>query len=113
MNNQNNNNNNFKISNISNKIKINGNDNRVYNIQNNFLKVSKRGSKKFRNSKFYINESQKAQKNNNCQDIGIFFKTDQLNKLENSSLEKKNNYNMLIRRERTIAANKIMIDNLK
>ena len=112
MNNQNNNNNNnIKISNISNKIKINGNDNRVYNIQNNFLKVSKRGSKKFRNSKFYINESQKAQKNNNCQDIGIFFKTDQLNKLENSSLEKKNNYNMLIRRERTIAANKIMIDN--
>jgi len=111
MNNQNNNNNNFKISKISNKIKINGNDNRVYNIQNNFLKVSKRDSKKYRNSKFYINESQKAQKNNNCQDIGIFFKTDQLNKLENSSLEKKNNYNMLIRRERTISANKIMIDN--
>ena len=112
INNQNNNNNNnIKISNISNKIKINGNDNRVYNIQNNFLKVSKRDSKKYRNSKFYINESQKAQKNNNCQDIGIFFKTDQLNKLENSSLEKKNNYNMLIRRERTISANKIMIDN--
>ena len=41
----------------------------------------------------------------------FFFITDQLNKLENSSLEKKNNYNMLIRRERTIAANKIMIDN--
>ena len=112
MNNQNNNNiKNIKINNISNKIKINGNDNRVYNIQNNFVKVSKRDSKKYRNSKFYINESQKAQKNNNYQDIGIFFKTDQLNKLENSSLEKKNNYNMLIRRERTIAANKIMIDN--
>ena len=51
MNNQNNNNI-IKISNISNKIKINGNDNRVYNIQNNFLKVSKRGLKKFRNSNF-------------------------------------------------------------
>ena len=59
-------NNNIKVNSFSNKIKINGNDNKIYNIQNNILKLSRRGTKKIRNSKFFVNKN--SQNKNNFSD---------------------------------------------
>ena len=63
-------NNNMKVNSISNKININGNDNKIYNIQNNILKLSRKGTKKFRNTNFYVNKNE-IQNNNNFSDYDI------------------------------------------
>ena len=105
------NNNNFNINSLSNKIKINGNDNKIYNIQNNILKISKKGTKKVRNSKFFIEKNENN--NNKFQDYDANILTNQINREENYSFDKKNNKKnkTFIRRENTISANKIINDN--
>ena len=63
----------FNLDSISNKTKINGNDNQIY-IQNNFVRLSKNDVKKFRNSKFYVNPNDKDENKNNHQKHEIILK---------------------------------------
>ena len=55
---------------ISNKIKINGNDNKIFNIQNNILKLSRKGTKKIKNSKFFMDKNNNNINQNNMSLIG-------------------------------------------
>ena len=100
---------NYHINSMSNKIKINGNDNKIYNIQNNILNLSKKEMKKYRNSKFYINPNNKSDKSND-----IIIKKNSSNKINKnivnySDTEQFKGRNM--NRERTITAYKINDDN--
>ncbi len=111
-------NNNIKIATISNKINISGNDNRIFNIQNNIVKLSRKGTKKFRNSKFYVDKNKKNEETNNVEDYNINIKPIQVNNEDNISSEnekivKNNNKKNLIRREKTLVSKKINEDNSK
>ena len=104
-------NNSINVNSISNKIKINGNDNKIYNIQNNILKLSRRGTKKVRNSKFYVNK--------NSRDINNFSDYESNLNLEKSSVKQKIKYfeidNMnqktIVRRKKLLGTNIINDDN--
>ena len=61
---------NININTISNKIKINGNDNKIFNIQNNILKLSRKGTKKIKNSKFFMSNNNNNINQNNMSLIG-------------------------------------------
>ena len=104
-------NNNYHINPMPNKIKINGNDNKIYNIQNNILNLSKKEMKKYRNSKFYINPKNKSDKSND-----LIIKKNSSNKVNKNIVnfnytdtEQFKGRNM--NRERTITAYKINDDN--
>ena len=104
-------NNSINVNSFSNKIKINGNDNKIYNIQNNILKLSRRGTKKVRNSKFYVNK--------NSRDINNFSDYESNLNLEKSSVKQKIKYfeidNMnqktIVRRKKLLGTNIINDDN--
>ena len=115
-------NNNIKITSISNKINISGNDNRIFNIQNNFVKLSRKGTRKVRNSKFYVDKRIKNEDNNNFQEYNVNIKPiqiNQINKEDNGSSEieniNKNNDNQtnMLKREKTLVSKKIIDDNSK
>ena len=100
---------NFNINSISNKIKISGNDNKIYNIQNNILNLSKKEMKKYRSSKFYINPNQKGDKNNDTiikQNSSNHINKNASNFSENEHFKGRN-----MKREKTITAYKINNDN--
>ena len=60
---------NININTFSNKIKINGNDNKIFNIQNNILKIPRKDSKKIKNSKFFVNKINGNNKNDDKSSI--------------------------------------------
>ena len=60
---------NININTFSNKIKINGNDNKIFNIQNNILKIPRKDSKKIKNSKFFVNKNNGNNKNDDKSSI--------------------------------------------
>ena len=113
----NNRNNNIKItSSISNKIKINGNDNKIYHIQNNIVQLSGKGKKRYGNSKFYVDKSNKKESKNNNQGLGISIKPIEIYKEDNCSSNKGKNDKALkskIRREKTLVLKKFNIDSSK
>ena len=65
---------NFNLNKFHNKIKISGNDNKIFNIQNNILSLDKNGMKKIRNSEFYVNSNNKNENINNLQNYNLFIK---------------------------------------
>ena len=65
---------NFNLNKFHNKIKISGNDNKIFNIQNNILSLDKNGMKKIRNSEFYVNSNNKNENKNNLQNYNLFIK---------------------------------------
>jgi hypothetical protein len=108
-------NNSFNTNLISNKIKIHGNDNKIYNIQNNILKLSRKGIKNFRNSKFYINKNQKEDKSNSS-DYGINSKQVQSslkNEMGYNEMDNNINQKTIVRRNKLLGTNIINDDNSK
>ena len=89
-------NNNIKVNSISNKININGNDNKIYNIQNNILKLPRKGTKKFRNTNFYVNKNE-IQNKNNFSDYGI-----NLNQEQSSDKQEAKHFEMDNMNQKTI-----------
>ena len=109
---------NIKTTSIANKINITGNDNRIFNIQNNIVKLSRKGTKKFRNSKFYVDNNNKNEDKNNYQEYNINIKPIQVNKEDDVSSEirnntKMNNEKILLRKEKTLIHKKNNDDNSK
>ena len=108
-------NNSFNTNLISNKIKIHGNDNKIYNIQNNILKLSRKGTKNFCNSKFYINKNQKEDKSNSS-DYGINSKQVQSslkNEMGYNEMDNNINQKTIVRRNKLLGTNIINDDNSK
>ena len=108
-------NNNIKITSISNKIQIQGNDNKIYNIQNNILKLSKKGY----NDKFFVDKiSKNVSSNNNHENRND--KDNITSEIENNINDTKNNFNIIkinkktsIRKKRPPDKKKFNIDNSK
>ena len=104
----------FSLNPIPNNIKINGNDNKIYNIQNNILNVTNNEIKKFRNSKFYLNSNNKNENPNNFQSYDEIVKNNAPEKINKNSINlsvidffNKNN----MKKEKNITAYKINDDN--
>ena len=104
----------FNLNPISNKIKINGNDNKVYNVQNNILSLSKHGVKKFRNSKFYVNPNNKNENKDNLKNFhDVIIKKNSIKHFtkKESYLSDTDNFKRRnLKREQTITAYKINND---
>ena len=105
---------NINITSISNKIKINGNDNKIYNIQNNILNLSKNDVKKYRSSKFFINSNNKNESRKNLKVYDSVIKKNPSEQFKNefsnySDIENIKKRGM--KRERTITAYKVNDDN--
>ena len=108
-------NNTIKITSISNKIQIQGNDNKIYNIQNNILKLSKKGY----NDKFFVDKISKNESNNNNHE-NRNDKDNITSEIENNINDTKNNFNIIkinkktsIRKKRPPDKKKFNIDNSK
>ena len=108
-------NNNIKITSISNKIQIQGNDNKIYNIQNNILKLSKKGY----NDKFFVDKISKNESSNNNHE-NRNDKDNITSEIENNINDTKNNLNIIkinkktsIRKKRPPDKKKFNIDNSK
>ena len=108
-------NNNIKITSISNKIQIQGNDNKIYNIQNNILKLSKKGY----NDKFFVDKISKNESSNNNHE-NRNDKDNITSEIENNINDTKNNFNIIkinkktsIRKKRPPDKKKFNIDNSK
>ena len=109
-------NNKIKITSISNKINISGNDNKIFNIQNNIVKLTGKATKKARNSKFYVDKNSKKESNNNLQNFSFNIKPIIVNKDDTGSSENENqnkNRKNIVKRRRTLYAKKIIDDNSK
>ena len=105
---------NFNITSISNKIKVNGNDNRIYHIQNNILNLSKNEPKRYRNSKFFLHSNEKNEHKNNTQGYDAIFKKNPSDQFKhetigNSDIDVFKKRRM--KREKTITEYKINDDN--
>ena len=109
-------NNQIKITSISNKINISGNDNRIFNIQNNIVKLSGKAAKKARNSKFYVDKNNKKISKNNLQDFSYNIKPIIVNKEDTGSFGDENpnkNRRNLVKRQSTLYPKKSNGDNSK
>ena len=67
-------NSNLNLNSIPSTIKLNGNDNNIFHIQNNLLKLSKNDVKKYRKSFCYIRPNQKNEINDNFKNKDITIK---------------------------------------
>ena len=104
----------FSLNPIPDNIKINGNDNKIYNIQNNILNVTNNEIKKFRNSKFYLNSNNKNENPNNFQSYDEIVKNNAPEKINKKSINSSvidffNKNNM--KKEKNITAYKINDEN--
>ena len=82
------------------------------------MKLSRKGTKKFRNSKFYVDKNKKNEETNNVEYYNINIKPIQVNNediisSENEKIVKNNNKKNLIRRQKTLVSKKITEDNSK
>ena len=111
-------NNNIKITSISNNIQIQGNNTKIYNIQNNILKLSKKGSKTY-NDKFIGDNNFKTESNNNNEE-NYNNKRYISSEVENNINNTDNNHNIInfnkktfIEKKRTFGFKNFNIDNSK
>ena len=100
---------NFNLNKFHNKIKISGNDNKIFNIQNNILSLDKNEMKKLRNSEFYVNLNNKNENKTNLQNYNLFIKkTPSIKSNKNEiNLNEMDNFNKgNIKREKSISPQK-------
>ena len=99
----------LNLNKFPNKIKISGNDNKIFNIQNNILSLDKNEMKKLRNSEFYVNLNNKNENKTNLQNYNLFIKkTPSIKSNKNEiNLNEMDNFNKgNIKREKSISPQK-------